>query len=415
MASVEVPYLVDPALAAWRRDFPALAVAVHGRRLAYLDSAATALKPRAVIDAVTRVFTHDAGNVHRGVHALSEAATEAFDAARRELAGLIGAPEAEVVLTSGTTASINLVARTWGRTRIGPGDAVVATALEHHSNLVPWQILCAERGAELRVAPVGADGAIDVGALADLLDDRVRLVCVSHLSNVTGRIAPVTEIALLAHDAGAHVLVDGAQAIAHLDVDVDALGCDFYAFSGHKLYGPPGTGVLWGRAELLDEMPPWQGGGEMVASVDEQTARYREPPYRFEAGTPNIAGVIGLGAAVRWWRALDRAAVRAHEAAVHARLLAAITATPGVRVLGAPEAAVVAFTVDSVHPHDVATIVDAAGVAIRSGHHCAQPLHRRFGLEASARASIGVYSGDDDVEALAAALAGVRDVLGGPR
>jgi len=402
-------------LAAWRREFPALAVAVNGHRLAYLDSAATALKPRPVIDAVTRVLERDAGNVHRGVHALSEAATEAFDAARRDLAALIHAPEGEVVLTSGTTASINLVAQTWGRARVGPGDVVVATALEHHSNLVPWQMLCAERGATLRVAPVRDDGAIDVGALAQLLDDRVRLVAVSHLSNVTGRIAPVAELARLAHAVGARVLVDGAQAIAHLDVDVRALGCDFYAFSGHKLYGPPGTGVLWGRAELLDEMPPWQGGGEMVASVDEQAARYREPPYRFEAGTPNIAGVVGLGAAVRWWRGLDRARVRAHEAAVHARLRAAIAAVPGVRVLGAPEAAVVAFAVDGVHPHDVATIVDQAGVAIRSGHHCAQPLHRRFGLDASARASLGVYSGDDDVEALAAALATVRDVLGGPR
>ena len=328
----------------------------------------------------------------------------------------MAAPEGEVVLTSGTTASINLVAQSWGRARVGPGDAVDG---DHaRAPLQPGAVADAVRRArrELRVAPVGDDGAIDVEragrAARRAGPPGLRLAPVQRHRDGSRQIA---EIALLAHAAGAHVLVDGAQAIAHLDVDVDALGCDFYAFSGHKLYGPPGTGVLWARAELLDEMPPWQGGGEMVASVDVQGARYREPPYRFEAGTPNIAGVVGLGAAVHWWRGLDRAAVSAHEAAVHARLLAAIAAAPGVRVLGAPEAAVVAFTVDGVHPHDVATIVDQAGVAIRSGHHCAQPLHRRFGLEASARASIGVYSGDDDVEALAAALAGVRDVLGGPR
>ena len=399
----------DPT--AWRRDFPALEAAVHGRRLAYLDSASTSLKPRAVIDAVVRVFTHQAGNVHRGVHALSEAATEAYDAARDDIARFIGARPDEVVLTSGTTAALNLVAHSWGRAHVGPGDAVIATALEHHSNLVPWQALCAERGAVLRIAPIDDLGRIDLAALAEMIDDRVVLVAVSQLSNVVGTIAPVAEIAALAHAAGAIVVVDGAQAIAHLPVDVAALGCDFYAFSGHKLFAPTGTGVLWGRRALLAAMPAWQTGGEMVASVDYDRARLREPPHRFEAGTPNIAGVIGLGAAIRYLAGVDRAAAARHEARLHARLRDALAAEPRVRVLGAPDAAVVAFTVAGAHPHDVATIVDREGVAIRSGHHCAEPLHHRLGTDASARASLALYNDDADIDALIAALARVREIF----
>jgi len=399
----------DPA--AWRRDFPALEAAVHGRRLAYLDSASTSLKPRAVIDAVVRVFTHQAGNVHRGVHALSEAATEAYDAARDDIARFIAARPDEIVLTSGTTAALNLVAHSWGRAHVGPGDAVIATALEHHSNLVPWQALCAERGAVLRIAPIDDLGRIDLAALAEMIDDRVVLVAVSQLSNVVGTIAPVAEIAALAHAAGAIVVVDGAQAIAHLPVDVAALGCDFYAFSGHKLFAPTGTGVLWGRRALLAAMPAWQTGGEMVASVDYDRARLREPPHRFEAGTPNIAGVIGLGAAIRYLAGVDRAAAARHEARLHARLRDALAAEPRVRVLGAPDAAVVAFTVAGAHPHDVATIVDREGVAIRSGHHCAEPLHHRLGTDASARASLALYNDDADIDALIAALARVREIF----
>jgi cysteine desulfurase/selenocysteine lyase len=288
---------------------------------------------------------------------------------------------------------------------------VIATGLEHHSNLVPWQVLCAERGARLRIAPIDDRGRIDLAALAGLLDERVRLVAVSQLSNVVGTIAPIAEIVRLAHAAGAIVLVDGAQAVAHLPVDVAALGCDFYAFSGHKLFAPTGTGVLWGRRALLAAMPAWQTGGEMVAAVDYERARLREPPHRFEAGTPNIAGVIGLGAAIRYLAGLDRAAAARHEARLHARLREALAAAPGVRVLGEPEAAVVAFTVAGAHPHDVATIVDREGVAIRSGHHCAEPLHRRLGAEASARASLALYSDDADVDALIAALARVREVF----
>jgi cysteine desulfurase/selenocysteine lyase len=402
---------VDPLLATWRREFPALEVAVHGRRLAYLDSASTSLKPRAVIDAVVRVFTHEAGNVHRGVHALSEAATEAFDLARAEIARFLGGQPDEIVLTRGTTEAINLVAHSWGRSHVGPGDVVIATALEHHSNLVPWQALCAERGATLRIAPIDDGGRIDLPALAALIDERVKLVAVSQLSNVVGTIAPIPEIAVLAHAAGAVVVVDGAQAVAHLGVDVAALGCDFYALSGHKLFAPTGTGVLWGRRALLAAMPAWQTGGEMVASVELGSARLREPPHRFEAGTPNIAGVIGLGAAIRFLATLDRAAIARSEARLHRRLRDELAAIDGVRVLGEPEAAVVAFTVAGAHPHDVATIVDRDGVAIRSGHHCAQPLHHRLGVEASARASLALYSDDADVDALIASLAQVRRVL----
>jgi len=349
--------------------------------------------------------------VHRGVHALSEAATEAFDDARAEIARFLGSRPDEIVLTRGTTESINLVAHSWGRAHVGPGDVVIATALEHHSNLVPWQGLCAARGATLRIAPVDEGGRLDLAGLTALLDGRVKLVAVSQLSNVAGTIAPIAEIAAAAHAVGAVVLVDGAQAVAHLAVDVAALGCDFYAFSGHKLFAPTGTGVLWGRRALLAAMPAWQTGGEMVAQVDYDQARLREPPHRFEAGTPNIAGVIGLGAAIRYLATLDRAAIARHEARLHRRLCDELAAQPGVRVLGDPEAAVVAFTVAGAHPHDLATIVDRDGVAIRSGHHCAEPLHRRFGVDASARASLAPYNDDADIDALIGSLARVRQVL----
>jgi cysteine desulfurase/selenocysteine lyase len=396
---------------ALRREFPALDAQVHGHRLAYLDSASTSLKPRAVIDAVVRVFTHEAGNVHRGVHALSEAATEAFDAARDEIARFIGGRPDEIVLTRGTTEAINLVAHSWGRTHVGPGDAVVATALEHHSNLVPWQVLCAERGAALRIAPIDDAGRIDLAALAGLLDHRVKLVAVSQLSNVVGTVAPIAAITALAHAAGAVVVVDGAQAVVHRPVDVAQLGCDFYAFSGHKLYAPTGTGVLWARRALLADMPAWQTGGEMVAAVDYTGARLREPPHRFEAGTPNIVGVIGLAAAIRFLATLDRAAIADHEARLHRRLCRELAALDGVRVVGAPEAAVVAFTVTGAHPHDIASIVDRDGVAIRSGHHCAEPLHHRLGVSASARASLALYNDDADIDALITSLARARRVL----
>jgi cysteine desulfurase / selenocysteine lyase len=396
----------------WRAEVPALATKVYGHRLAYLDNASTTFKPRAVIDAVTAVAIAQAGNVHRGVHALSAAATEAFDAVRPQVARWLGAAdESEIVFTSGTTAAINLVAHSWGRRFVQPGEAILVSELEHHANLVPWQLLCAERGAELRVVAIDERGQVSLDDLARQLDRRVKLVAISQLSNVLGTVAPLAEIAAMAHAVGAVLLVDGAQAVAHVPIDVAALGCDFYAFSAHKLYGPTGTGVLWGKRELLEAMPPWQAGGEMISSVSYQGARFRPPPHRFEAGTPNISGVIGLGAALRFLDTLDRRAIMAHEAALHRELLAALAAIKDVTILGQPEAAVVSFTVERVHPHDVASILDEHGVAIRAGHHCAEPLHHRLGLVASCRASLAYYNGRDDLDALIAALHAVREVF----
>jgi cysteine desulfurase / selenocysteine lyase len=398
-------------LARWRAEVPALATRINAQRLVYLDNAATTLRPRAVIDAVTRVATEQAGNVHRSVHTLGAAATEAFDAVRPQVAEFLGAGTDEVIFTSGTTASINLVAQSWGRRFVQAGDVVLVSELEHHANLVPWQQLCEERGAELGVIAIDDAGQLSLEDLARQLTRRVKLVALCQLSNVLGTIAPIAEAATLAHAAGARVLVDGAQAAAHLPIDVAALGCDFYAFSAHKLYGPTGTGVLWGRRELLEAMPPWQTGGEMIASVDYRGARFRPPPYRFEAGTPNISGVIGLGAALRVLAERAREGAFAHEAALHRQLRAALAAIPGVTVLGQPEAAVASFTVDRVHPHDVATLLDERGVAIRAGHHCAEPLHQRLGVSASCRASLAHYNGSDDLEALVAALHAVREVF----
>lgn len=406
-----------PWLAEVRAEIPALAQRVHGRRLAYLDSAATALQSAAVIAAVRKVAVEQAGNVHRGVHALAEAATEAFDAVRPQVARFLGASsEDEVVFTSGTTAAINLVAQAWGRTFVEAGEAICVSALEHHANLVPWQLLCEERGAELRVIPLDAGGRLAPSALEPLLSDgKVRLVAVSQLSNVLGTVAPIAQLAEVAHGAGARLLVDGAQAAAHLPIDVAALGCDFFAFSAHKLGGPTGTGVLWGRRELLEQLPPWQGGGEMIASVSFSGTRFRPPPYRFEAGTPNISGVIGLGAALaaraELAARLGPGELEAHEARLHRELVALLRAQPGVRVLGEPERALAAFTVERAHPHDVATLLDQHGVAIRAGHHCAQPLHQLLGEAASCRASLALHNGDDDLEALAAGLAAVREVF----
>lgn len=406
-----------PWLAEVRAEIPALVQRVRGGRLVYLDSAATALQSAAVIAAVRKVSVEQAGNVHRGVHALAEAATEAFDAVRPEVARFLGAAaEDEIVFTSGTTAAINLVAQTWGRTFVKAGEAICVSALEHHANLVPWQLLCEERGAELRVIPLDADGRLAPSALEPLLGDgKVRLVAVSQLSNVLGAVAPIAQLAELAHGAGALLLVDGAQAVAHLPVDVAVLGCDFYAFSAHKLGGPTGTGVLWGRRALLEQMPPWQGGGEMIASVSFGGTRFRPPPHRFEAGTPNISGVIGLGAALaaraELAARLGPGELEAHEARLHRRLVALLRAQPGIRVLGEPERALAAFTVERAHPHDVSTLLDQHGVAIRAGHHCAQPLHQLLGEAASCRASLALHNGDDDLEALAAGLAAVREVF----
>ena len=398
-----------------RADFPALAQSVHGRPLIYLDSAATSQKPRPVIDAVARFYAEDNANVHRGVHELAERATLALEGARGKVQRFLGAAQArEIIFLRGTTEAVNLVAHSFGRARVGPGDEVVVTALEHHSNLVPWQLLCAERGATLRVAGIDERGELKLDELERLLGPRTRLLAVAHVSNALGTVNPIRAIVERAHARGVPVLVDGAQAVAHLPVDVRELGCDFYAFSGHKMYGPMGIGVLYGRAELLEAMPPWQSGGEMVSEVFFERATWQPPPHKFEAGTPDVAGAVGLGAAIDWLGRLDRKAVLAHERDLLARGRAALQQVPGLRLLGgAPESsAVLSFTLGKLHPHDVGTMLDLEGVAVRTGHLCAQPLLRLLGLSSTVRASLAVYNREADLDALVAALHKARESLG---
>ena len=398
-----------------RADFPALAQSVHGRPLVYLDSAATSQKPRPVIDAVARFYAEDNANVHRGVHELAERATLALEGARGKVQRFLGAAHAkEIIFLRGTTEAVNLVAHSFGRARVGPGDEVLVTALEHHSNLVPWQLLCAERGATLRVAGIDERGELRLDELERLLGPRTRLLAVAHVSNALGTVNPIRAIVERAHARGVPVLVDGAQAVAHLPVDVRELGCDFYAFSGHKMYGPMGIGVLYGRAELLEAMPPWQSGGEMVSEVFFERATWQPPPHKFEAGTPDVAGAVGLGAAIDWLGRLDRKAVLAHERALLARGRAALEEIPGLRLLGgAPESsAVLSFTLGKLHPHDVGTMLDLEGVAVRTGHLCAQPLLRLLGLSSTVRASLAVYNREADLDALVAALHKACEALG---
>ena len=398
-----------------RADFPILAEKVRGKRLAFLDSAASAQKPKAVIDAIVHTYAHEYANVHRGVHYLSERATVAYNAVRDKVRALINAQiEDEVIFTSGTTDSINLVAQTWGRAMLKAGDEVLITGMEHHSNIVPWQMLRDEKGIVLRVAPILDDGALDMDAFAALLGDKTRLVSVTQVSNALGTVNPVNDICRMAHAAGARVLVDGAQGIPHIATDVQAMGADFYAFSGHKLYGPTGTGVLWGRAELLDAMPPWKGGGDMIRSVTFEHTEFAAPPHKFEAGTPNIAGVIGMGAGIDWFMALDRAGLDAHEADVLAYGTQRLSKLPGLRLVGtAPgKCAVLSFVLDYAHPHDIGTILDAEGVAVRTGHHCAQPVMDRFDVPATVRPSIGAYSTREDIDQLVAGLDKVREMFG---
>jgi cysteine desulfurase/selenocysteine lyase len=397
-----------------RREFPILAQRVHGRPLVFLDSAASAQKPRCVLEAMQRLYERDYANVHRGVYALSERATAAFEAVREKVRAFLGAPEArEVVFVRGTTEAINLVAWSFGRARVGEGDEVLVTHLEHHSNIVPWQMLCEERRAQLRVVPVDDRGDLRLDAMDRLLGPRTRILAVAHVSNALGTVNPLREIVRMAHARGVPVLVDGAQAAPHLRIDVRELGCDFYAFSGHKAFGPTGVGVLWGRAEHLEAMPPWQGGGDMILSVSFEKTLYREIPHKFEAGTPDIAGVVGLGAALDWLGSFDHEALAAHERDLLERATAGLAALPGLRLVGEPRerAGVVSFVLDDVHPHDVGTILDHEGVAIRTGHHCAQPLMERFGVPATARASFALYNTREDVDALLAGLARVREVF----
>jgi cysteine desulfurase/selenocysteine lyase len=398
-----------------RADFPILAQTVHGRPLAYLDNANTTQKPRPVIDALNAYYTRDNANIHRATHLLSERATKAYERTRGLLRAFVNAPHShEIVLTKGCTESINLVAQSWGRTFLGPGDEVLVSWMEHHSNIVPWQLVCEQTGARLRVVPIDDRGALRLDELERLLTPRTKIVSTIHVSNALGTINPVRDIVRRAHDVGAVALVDGAQAAAHLPIDVQALDADFYAFSGHKMFGPTGTGVLYGKSALLERMPPYQGGGDMIASVTFEKTTYNVLPHKFEAGTPNIAGVVGFGAAVEYLNGIDRAAARRHEDDLLALATARIQDVPGLRVIGqAPEkSSVLSFVMDGIHPHDIGTVLDADGVAIRTGQHCAQPIMDRFGIPATARASFAFYNTKDDVEQLAAALHKAHELLG---
>jgi cysteine desulfurase / selenocysteine lyase len=397
-----------------RAQFPILGRPVHGEPLAYLDNAATTQKPRAVIDAIRRYYEEDNANIHRGVHFLSERATRLHEEARVKVARFLGAPDPrEVIFVRGTTEAVNLVAQTFGRQRVGAGDEVLVTEMEHHSNIVPWQQLCKEKGARLRVLPIDDAGDLRLEELDRLLGPRTRLLAVTQVSNALGTVNPLAEVIGRAHDRGVPVLVDGAQGAPHLGVDLRALGADFYACSGHKVYGPTGIGVLWGRQALLEEMPPWQGGGDMILSVTFEETTFNALPYKFEAGTPDVAGAVGLGAAVDWLEGVGLGAVAAHEQALIARLLAALRDLPEVRLVGTPRerAGVVSFLPGDVHPHDAGTILDRHGVAVRAGHHCAQPVMKRLGVPATVRASFAAYSTAADVDALVRGLRAVREVF----
>ena len=402
-------------LAQVRAQFPILAEKIGSKPLVYLDNAASTQKPRAVLDAVVHYYEHENANVHRGVHTLSERATVSYEAARSKVARFIGAADSsEVVFLRGTTEALNLVASSYGGDVLGEGDEVLLTEAEHHSNIVPWQMICARTGARLKVAPILDSGELDLQALAALLGSRTKIVAVTHVSNALGSVNPIAEISHLAHDAGARVVVDGAQAMAHLAVDVAALGCDFYAFSGHKMYAPMGIGALWARRELLDAMSPWQGGGEMILTVSFAETTYNVAPHKFEAGTPDVGSAVGLGAAVDWIQATGRDRIAAHEHAVLDYADRRLRNVPGLRIIGtAPgKAAVHSFLLGDIHPHDVGTVLDHEGIAIRTGHHCAQPVMEHYHVAATARASFGVYNTVEEVDALVEGLEKVRELFG---
>ena len=398
-----------------RSGFPALAQLVHGRRLVYLDNAATTQKPRQVIDAIRSYYELDNANVHRGVHELSERATAAYEGAREKVPAFVNAASTrEIIFTRNATESINLVARAWGDANVKAGDEILITGMEHHSNIVPWQQLCARTGATLKVIPIDDRGDLEMDAFETLLSPRTKMLAVVHLSNALGTVNPVAEMTARAKAAGAAVLIDGSQAAYHMAVDVRALGADFYAFTGHKVYGPTGIGVLWGREAVLDATPPFLGGGDMIRTVTFEGSTWNDLPYKFEAGTPNIAGAIGLGAAVDFVTSIGFDAIGAHEAGLLDVATRAVEAIPGVRIIGTAKrkASVVSFVMDNIHPHDIGTVVDREGVAIRTGHHCAQPVMDRFCIPATARASFAMYNSSEDIEALVAALERARALLG---
>ncbi len=401
-------------VANWRQDFPILRETVHGKPLVYLDNAATTQKPQSVIDAEVAFYSHTNANVHRGVHALSQRATDEYEVARDKVRRFINADGTrEIVFVRGTTEAINLVAQSYARPRLSADDNVIVSTMEHHSNIVPWQMACAQTGAELRVAPVNDAGELELDMFAKLIGPHTRLVALTHLSNALGSIAPVARVIELAHAHGVPVLLDGAQAISHLGVDVRALDCDFYAFSGHKIFGPTGIGVLYGKAALLDAMPPYQVGGDMIRSVTFGETLYNELPYKFEAGTPNIAGAIGLGAALDYVSAIGIAAIAAHERDLLDYATGLVSAIQGLKIIGTAQhkASILSFTLEGVHPHDIGTILDHDGVAIRAGHHCAMPLMGRFGIAGTARASFSMYNTRADVDALVAGLVKVQEMF----
>ena len=397
-----------------RKDFPVLHQLVNGKPLVYLDNGATSQKPQCVIDALVRYYTTDNANVHRGVHTLSQRATDDYENARSKIRSFLNAAsDQEIIYTKGTTESINLVAQTFGRQNIGPGDEIIVSNMEHHSNIVPWQILCEEKGSKLRVVPINDSGELLVDEFEAMLGPRTKLVSITHVSNALGTIVPAKRIVELAHAQGVPVLLDGAQAVPHMRVDVRSLDCDFYVFSGHKLFGPTGIGVLYGKAELLDSMSPYQGGGEMIKSVTFEKTLYADLPYKFEAGTPNIAGAIGLGEAIDYVEALGFDRIMAHEQELLDYGARALSSIEGVQIIGtaAHKSGILSFIMDGVHPHDIGTILDAEGIAVRTGHHCAQPVMERFQIPATARASMAMYNTKEDIDALVLGIDRVIEVF----
>ncbi|HUA92162.1 MAG TPA: cysteine desulfurase [Terracidiphilus sp.] len=398
-----------------RSDFPILGERVHGRPLVYLDNAATSQKPQVVIEAIAHYYRHDNANIHRGVHLLSQRATDEFEAVRVAVQSFLNAREhREIVFVRGATEGINLVAQTYGRQHVDEGDEVLISAMEHHSNIVPWQMLCAEKHATLRVAPINDAGELQMEEFESLLSPRTKVVAITHMSNALGSINPIHQIVRMAHARNIPVLVDGAQAVPHLPVDVQEMDCDFYVFSGHKVYGPTGIGVLYGKVGLLEEMPPYQGGGDMISSVTFEKTIYNKVPHKFEAGTPDIAGVIGLGAAVAYVGSLGLSTISTHEHDLLTYATERVGAIPGVQLVGTAKqkAGVLSFVLDGIHPHDVGTILDLEGIAVRTGHHCAQPVMDRFCIPATVRASFAVYNTTQEIDALARGLDKVKEILG---
>ena len=398
-----------------RADFPILQLQVHGKPLVYFDNGATSQKPQAVIDALNHYYSAENSNIHRGVHYLSETATAAYEAARAKVRGFLNArADKEIIFVRGTTEAINLVAQSYGRSFLKAGDEIIVSAMEHHSNIVPWQMLCEQVSAKLRVIPINHDGEIVMGEYRRLLNDKTKFVSITHVSNALGTVVPVKQIVTLAHERGVPVLLDGAQAVPHLKVDVQELGCDFYAFSGHKMFGPTGVGVLYGRAELLEKMPPYQGGGDMISLVTFEKTHYNVLPYKFEAGTPHIAGGIGLGVAIDYMSTLDWNRVEAHEQRLLSYATEAVSNIEGLRIIGSAKekAGVLSFVFDHVHAHDVGTILDQEGVAVRAGHHCAMPVMQRFGVPATTRASFAFYNTIDEIDVMVRAIDRVMKVFG---